>query len=106
LDSRKDELAMNLPYGAQRRLEMARAMATGAKLLFARRTRRRYGINQETAELMQTIQKIQKEFHLTILLIEHDMKLVMGISEKNNRARLRREKSRKALPRKCNMIPR
>jgi len=38
--------------------------------------------NQETAELMQTIQKIQKEFHLTILLIEHDMKLVMGISEK------------------------
>lgn len=81
LADRKDELAMNLPYGAQRRLEMARAMATGAKLLLLDEPAA--GMNhQETAELMKTIQRVQKEFSLTILLIEHDMKLVMGISEK------------------------
>lgn len=81
LADRKDELAMNLPYGAQRRLEMARAMATGAKLLLLDEPAA--GMNhQETDELMRTIQHVQKKFNLTILLIEHDMKLVMGISEK------------------------
>ena len=81
LADRADELAMNLPYGAQRRLEMARAIATGAKLLLLDEPAA--GMNHsETAELMATIRQVQKDFGLTILLIEHDMKLVMGISEK------------------------
>ena len=81
LDSRADDLARNLPYGAQRRLEMARALATGVKLLLLDEPAA--GMNtQEKRELMSTIQRIQREFGLTILLIEHDMKLVMGISEK------------------------
>lgn len=81
LHDRADELAGNLPYGSQRRLEIARALATGAKLLLLDEPAA--GMNhQETAELMLTIGRIKKEFGLTILLIEHDMKLVMGISEK------------------------
>jgi branched-chain amino acid transport system ATP-binding protein len=81
LDSRANDLARNLPYGAQRRLEIARALATGAQLLLLDEPAA--GMNhQETAELMKTIKRIQQEFGLTILLIEHDMKLVMGISEK------------------------
>lgn len=81
LDSRAGDLAKNLPYGAQRRLEIARALATGVRLLLLDEPAA--GMNHsETLELMNTIQRIQREFGLTIFLIEHDMKLVMGISEK------------------------
>lgn len=73
--------ARNLPYGDQRRLEIARAMATGAKLLLLDEPAA--GMNgQETAALMSTIRKIRDEHGMTILLIEHDMKLVMGICER------------------------
>lgn len=81
LDSRASDLARNLPYGAQRRLEIARALATGVRLLLLDEPAAGMN-NQETRELMETIQRIQREFGLTIFLIEHDMKLVMGISEK------------------------
>jgi branched-chain amino acid transport system ATP-binding protein len=75
------ELARNLPYGDQRRLEIARAMASGAKLLLLDEPAA--GMNpQETAALMQTIRLIRDKFGMTILLIEHDMKLVMGICER------------------------
>ncbi len=81
LDTRAHDLARNLPYGAQRRLEIVRALATGCKLLFLDEPAA--GMNtQEKRDLMDTIQKIQRDFGLTILLIEHDMKLVMGISQR------------------------
>jgi branched-chain amino acid transport system ATP-binding protein len=81
LTSRSHELAKNLPYGDQRRLEIARAMATGAKLLLLDEPAA--GMNaQETTALMQTIRLIRDRFGMTILLIEHDMKLVMGICER------------------------
>lgn len=81
LDRRKDVLARNLPYGDQRKLEIARAMATGAKILLLDEPAA--GMNgQETEALMETLRKIRDEFGLTILLIEHDMKLVMGICER------------------------
>ena len=74
-------LASNLPYGAQRKLEIARAMATGPKLLLLDEPAA--GMNpNETQELMDTISLIRKDFGMTILLIEHDMKLVSGICEK------------------------
>ncbi len=76
-----DETAKNLPYGAQRRLEIARALATKPKLLLLDEPAA--GMNpQETKELMEMIRWIRKEFGLTILLIEHDMALVMGICER------------------------
>ncbi|MGE4232273.1 MAG: ABC transporter ATP-binding protein [Bacteriovoracia bacterium] len=81
LQDRASELALNLPYGAQRRLEIARAMGTGARLLLLDEPAAGMN-NQETQELMETIKRIQPQFRLTILLIEHDMKMVMGISEK------------------------
>ena len=75
------EVAKNLPYGAQRRLEIARALATHPKLLLLDEPAA--GMNpQETQELMDMIRWIRKEFDLTILLIEHDMSLVMGICER------------------------
>ena len=81
LDLRAGDLAKNLPYGAQRKLEIIRALATGVRLLLLDEPAA--GMNtQETLSLMNTIQQIQKDFNLTILLIEHDMKLVMGISER------------------------
>ncbi|MBB5148876.1 MULTISPECIES: ABC transporter ATP-binding protein [Ureibacillus] len=81
LDVYKDELAKNLPYGMQRRLEIARALAAGPKLLLLDEPAA--GMNpQETQELMDLIALIRKEFDLTILLIEHDMSLVMGICER------------------------
>ncbi|BEU87504.1 ABC transporter ATP-binding protein [Selenomonas sp. TAMA-11512] len=81
LEDLADELAMNLPYGAQRRLEIARALAARPKLLLLDEPAA--GMNpQETAELMEMIRWIKKEFGLSILLIEHDMSLVMGISER------------------------
>lgn len=73
--------AKNLPYGMQRRLEIARAIATGAKILLLDEPAA--GMNgQETAQLMETIRFIRDKFQLSILLIEHDMRLVMGISER------------------------
>ncbi|MDR3607699.1 MAG: ABC transporter ATP-binding protein [Oligoflexia bacterium] len=81
LTHRAQELARNLPYGEQRRLEIARAMATGARLLLLDEPAA--GMNSsETAELMEMIRHIRDEHHATILLIEHDMRLVMGICEK------------------------
>lgn len=81
LDTRFTELARNLPYGDQRRLEIARAMGTGAKLLLLDEPAA--GMNaHETAALMQTIRHIRDDYGMTILLIEHDMKLVMGICER------------------------
>lgn len=81
LDVYKDELAKNLPYGMQRRLEIARALAAGPKLLLLDEPAA--GMNpQETHDLMELIAFIRKEFDLTILLIEHDMHLVMGICER------------------------
>jgi branched-chain amino acid transport system ATP-binding protein len=81
LDGLKDEAAKNLPYGQQRRLEIARALAAHPKLLLLDEPAA--GMNpQETKELMELIAFIRKEFNLTILLIEHDMPLVMGICER------------------------
>jgi len=80
LDQHADWLASNLPYGKQRKLEIARALATRPKLLLLDEPAA--GMNpNETAELMETIKFIRDEFGLTILLIEHDMRLVSGICE-------------------------
>jgi len=73
--------ANNLPYGKQRKLEIARALATAPKLLLLDEPAA--GMNPtETAELMETIKIVREKFSVAILLIEHDMKLVMGICEK------------------------
>lgn len=80
LDKEKNILASNLPYGKQRKLEIARALATGPKLLLLDEPAA--GMNpNETAELMDTIRFVRDNFDMTILLIEHDMKLVSGICE-------------------------
>lgn len=80
LDDKADYLASNLPYGAQRKLEIARALATNPKLLLLDEPAA--GMNpNETKELMDTIRFVRDEFDMTILLIEHDMKLVSGICE-------------------------
>jgi branched-chain amino acid transport system ATP-binding protein len=76
-----DELAENLAYGDQRRLEVARALATEPKLLLLDEPTA--GMNpQETATFTGFVAKLREELDLTILLIEHDMKVVMGISER------------------------
>ncbi|MBO4546385.1 MAG: ABC transporter ATP-binding protein [Treponema sp.] len=81
IESKKNELAKNLPYGEQRKLEIARALASEPKILLLDEPAA--GMNgQETEDLMNMIAFIRKEFNLTILLIEHDMKLVMGICER------------------------
>ncbi len=81
LDNRCEELAKNLPYGDQRRLEIIRAMATGAELLLLDEPAA--GMNaKETTALMDSIRHIRDQYKMTILLIEHDMKLVMGICER------------------------
>jgi len=75
-----DQLATNLPYGAQRRLEIARALANEPNLLLLDEPTA--GMNpNETGEMMRFIQHLRDELNITILLIEHDMKVVMGISE-------------------------
>ncbi|MBE6344650.1 MAG: ABC transporter ATP-binding protein [Spirochaetaceae bacterium] len=81
IQDKKDELAGNLPYGEQRKLEIVRALASNPSLLLLDEPAA--GMNpQETDELMKLIAFIRKEFNLTILLIEHDMHLVMGICER------------------------
>ncbi len=80
IDSESKFLASNLPYGMQRKLEIARALATNPKLLLLDEPAA--GMNpNETAELMDTIRFVRDKFDVTILLIEHDMKLVSGICE-------------------------
>lgn len=81
LDGQADYLASNLPYGKQRKLEIARALATEPKLLLLDEPAA--GMNpNETQELMDTIHFVRDKFKMTILLIEHDMKLVSGICER------------------------
>jgi len=81
LEDVKDELATSLPYGKQRRLEIARALATDPKLLLLDEPAA--GMNpQETLELAEFIREIREKFHKTILLIEHHMDLVMGIADR------------------------
>ena len=80
LDKEADVLASNLPYGKQRKLEITRALATEPKLLLLDEPAA--GMNpNETKELMETIRFVRDKFDMTILLIEHDMKLVSGICE-------------------------
>lgn len=81
LGHRKGALAGALPYGDQKKLEIARALATGAKILLLDEPAA--GMNpQESLWLMRMIEKVRSEFKLSVLLIEHDMKVVMGICEK------------------------
>ncbi|HEY6908166.1 MAG TPA: branched-chain amino acid ABC transporter ATP-binding protein/permease [Myxococcales bacterium] len=81
LSHRRDEVAKNLPYGDQRRLEIARALATGPQALLLDEPAA--GTNQrEKGELMDLIRSIRDRFGVAIVLIEHDMKLVMGVSER------------------------
>lgn len=81
LDGEAQTLASNLPYGKQRKLEITRALATEPKLLLLDEPAA--GMNpNETRELMETIRFVRDHFDMTILLIEHDMKLVSGICEK------------------------
>jgi branched-chain amino acid transport system ATP-binding protein len=81
LESRAEEPASSLPYGAQRRLEIARALATQPKVLLLDEPAA--GMNpQESVELMRLIRSIRDKFQLTVLLVEHNMKVVMGICEK------------------------
>lgn len=80
LDDKAGQLASSLPYGQQRKLEIARALATNMKLLLLDEPAA--GMNpNETEELMETIEIVRKRFGVTVLLIEHDMKLVSGICE-------------------------
>ena len=80
LAGEKDYLASNLPYGKQRKLEIARALATSPKLLLLDEPAA--GMNpNETQELMDTIRFVRDNFDMTILLIEHDVRLVSGICE-------------------------
>ncbi|MCD7974211.1 MAG: ABC transporter ATP-binding protein [Phascolarctobacterium sp.] len=81
MEDKAYEMAKNLPYGQQRRLEIARALATEPKLLLLDEPAA--GMNpQETKELMEMIRWIRDEFKLSVLLIEHDMNLVMGVCER------------------------
>ncbi|KRL37508.1 ABC transporter ATP-binding protein [Liquorilactobacillus uvarum] len=81
LDKDMYKLASNLPYGIQRRLEIVRGLAMKPKILFLDEPAA--GMNpEETADLTRLIRKIQKEFHITVLLIEHDMSLVMNLAER------------------------
>lgn len=81
LRSAANEVAKNLPYGAQRRLELARAMASDPKLILLDEPKA--GMNpRETAEMMELIRRLRTDYNMTILLIEHDMKLVMQISDR------------------------
>lgn len=79
--SKRNEMATNLPYGEQRRLEIARALAIQPKILFLDEPAA--GMNpQETADLTKLIHHIREKYKLTVILIEHDMSLVMNICER------------------------
>jgi branched-chain amino acid transport system ATP-binding protein len=81
LENREDDYARNLPYGDQRRLEVARALATEPKLLLLDEPTA--GMNpQETAEFTAFVEELRRERGLTVLMIEHDMKVVMGVSDR------------------------
>ena len=81
LESRAETWARNLPYGDQRRLEIARALATRPKLLLLDEPTA--GMNaSETREMTDLIRKLRGDLGLTVLLIEHDMRVVMGISDR------------------------
>ncbi len=81
LYGKRNELATNLPYGEQRRLEIARALAIQPKILYLDEPAA--GMNpQETADLTNLIHKIREKYNLTVILIEHDMSLVMNICER------------------------
>jgi branched-chain amino acid transport system ATP-binding protein len=81
LDRLADEEAANLPYGSQRRLEIARALATHPRLLLLDEPAA--GMNpQESADLMRLIRRLRDEFKVSILLVEHNMKVVMGVCER------------------------
>jgi branched-chain amino acid transport system ATP-binding protein len=81
LDERADDYARNLPYGDQRRLEVARALATGCQLLLLDEPTA--GMNpEETRRFTEFVREIRDRLSITILLIEHDMKVVMGVSER------------------------
>lgn len=81
LYSKRNEMATNLPYGEQRRLEIARALAIQPKILFLDEPAA--GMNpQETADLTKLIRHIREKYKLTVILIEHDMSLVMNICER------------------------
>ncbi|MGZ8493881.1 MAG: ABC transporter ATP-binding protein [Gemmatirosa sp.] len=81
LSRRADEFAKNLPYGDQRRLEVARALATGPKLLLLDEPTA--GMNpEETAQFTDFVARLRAERGLTVLMIEHDMRVVMGISDR------------------------
>ena len=78
---RADELAVNLPYGSQRRLEIARALATHPKVLLLDEPAA--GMNpNESVELMHLIHTVRERFSLTVLLVEHNMRVVMGVCER------------------------
>ena len=81
LEEKADYIASSLPYGKQRKLEIARALATGMKLLLLDEPAA--GMNPtETVELLECIKVIREKFHISILLIEHDMSLVMNVCER------------------------
>ncbi len=81
LDQKSEELAKNLPYGEQRKLEIVRALCTKPKLLFLDEPAA--GMNdEETAQLLSLVKFIRNEFRLGILVIEHDMKFIMGLCER------------------------
>lgn len=81
LDSKSDELARNLPYGDQRRLEIVRALATKPKILFLDEPAA--GMNEaETRKLMELVKFVRDQFKVGILVIEHDMKFIMGLCER------------------------
>lgn len=81
LDQKWDELARNLPYGEQRKLEIVRALCTKPKLLFLDEPAA--GMNdEETAKLLSLVRFIREEFKIGILVIEHDMKFIMGLCER------------------------
>jgi branched-chain amino acid transport system ATP-binding protein len=81
LSHRADELSKNLPYGEQRRLEIARALATGPKILCLDEPAAGMNASEKT-ELMALIREVREKFGLAILLIEHDMRVAMGVSER------------------------
>lgn len=81
LQSKYDQKAGSLPYGEQRRLEIVRALATEPRMILLDEPAAGMN-NKETEDLMHLISKIKRDFNLTVLLIEHDMRLVMGICER------------------------